>query len=62
VVLPAWIESSSSTPAEFTTRFEKHQPNWGDKTLNLAPLVRGLANTAVDGTVIATAYFYFVKA
>jgi hypothetical protein len=61
VVLPAWVNNSSATSAEFTARFEKHQPNWGDRTLNLAPLVRGLANAAVDGRVIASAYFYFVK-
>jgi hypothetical protein len=61
IVLPNWIQSSSANVMEFNEAFQKHQPLWGDKTLNLSPLVRGLANSAVNGTVIATAYFYFVK-
>jgi hypothetical protein len=61
IVLPNWVQSSSANVMEFNDAFQKHQPLWGDKTLNLAPLVRGLANSAVNGTVIADAYFYFVK-
>ncbi|MGC2659536.1 MAG: hypothetical protein WA324_16385 [Bryobacteraceae bacterium] len=61
IVLPDWIQNSSANVVAFNNAFEQHQSTWGDKTLNLAPLVRGLANTAVNGTVIASAYFYFVK-
>ena len=61
VALPAWVSNSSASSMEFNAAFQRHQAAWGDKTLNLAPLVRVLANRAVDGTVVATAYFYFVR-
>ena len=61
VVLPDWVSKSSANTTEFNAAFQRKQPDWGNKTLNLAPLIRGLANTAVDGTAAASAYFYFVK-
>ncbi len=61
VDLPEWVQTSNANSMEFNAALQRHEPAWGDKTLNLVPLVRGLANTAVDGTTIASAYFYFVK-
>lgn len=61
IVLPEWVQKSSANMMDFNAAFQEHQRFWGDKTLNLSPLVRGLANAAVNGTAIATAYFYFVK-
>ena len=61
IVLPKWVQNSSANVMDFNEAFQKHQSLWGDKTLNLSPLVRGLANSAVNGTVITAAYFYFVK-
>ena len=61
IVLPGWVEKSSANSMDLNAAFQTHQPAWGDKTLNLSPLLRGLASKAVDGTVIASAYFYFVK-
>jgi hypothetical protein len=60
IVLPKWVQKSSANVMDFNEGFQNHQALWGDKTLNLSPLVRGLANSAVNGTVIAAAYFYFV--
>jgi hypothetical protein len=60
IVLPKWVQKSSANVIDFNEGFQNHQALWGDKTLNLSPLVRGLANSAVNGTVIAAAYFYFV--
>ncbi|MDQ2839632.1 MAG: hypothetical protein M3Y72_01050 [Acidobacteriota bacterium] len=61
IVLPEWVQSSNANSMEFNAALQRREPAWGDKTLNLAPLVRGLANTAVDGTPMASAYFYFMK-
>jgi hypothetical protein len=61
IVLPRWVQSSSANVVDFNAALQKHDPMWGDKTLNLSPLVRGLANVAVTGTPIAAAYLYFVK-
>jgi hypothetical protein len=61
IVLPDWVNNSTASSTEFNAAFQRHQATWGDKTLNLAPLLRVLGDRAIDGTVIATAYFYVVR-
>ncbi len=61
IVLPDWVKNSSANAAQFNAGYQGKLPTWGGKTLNLAPLIQGLANTAADGATAATAYFYFLK-
>jgi hypothetical protein len=60
IVLPPWVTASSASSMQFNDALKRKQSDWGEKTLNLAPLVRGLANTATDQTTMAIAYIYFV--
>jgi hypothetical protein len=60
IVLPPWVAASSASSMQFNNALKQNQPDWGSKTLNLSPLVRGLANTATDQTTMAIAYIYFV--
>ncbi len=60
LVLPPWIASSSATSMDFNKDVRQNQSNWGQKTLNLLPFVRGLASTATDRSAIAVAYIYLV--
>ena len=58
---PPWITSASVNTAQFNNLMKQHAPNWGNKTINLLPLVRELAVAAVNGAAIGTSYFYLSK-
>ncbi len=60
ILLPDWITASSASSMAFNEALRQKHRDWGLKTLNLAPFIRGLANTAVERTDIAVAYIYFV--
>ena len=60
IELPAWVDNSSSTNAQFNDPANLQRANWGERTLNLKPFLREVATAALKGTVMATAYFYVV--
>ena len=58
---PPWITSANVNTAQLDNLMKQHAPNWGDKTINLLPLVRELAVAAVNGATIGTSYFFLSK-
>ena len=58
---PPWITSANVNTAQLGNLMKQHAPNWGDKTINLLPLVRELAVATVDGATIGTSYFFLSK-
>jgi hypothetical protein len=61
LVFPSWVTATSVNASQLSDSFQKHDPHWGDKTINLLPLLRELAVTAVDNVAIGTSYFYLSK-
>ncbi len=58
---PPWITSANVNTAQLNNLMKQHAPKWGDKTINLLPLVRELAVAAINGATVGTSYFFLSR-
>lgn len=61
VAIPSWVYTSDATTGSLTQGLSRAEKDWGNKTLDLLPLVRDLTSIAISRGPIATQYFFVLR-